>query len=126
MIYPVDGVEYPGEVDRIEGASILPSRQLKDVSYLSWIRRLPCSVSGTGNPIHAHHVRTGRNCCAGRKPDDRFAVPMSAKLHLMGHRIGWESFERRFKIDFLEMVKFYNCMYFKRFGRWPLGTVINY
>jgi hypothetical protein len=126
VIYHVDGVEYPGNIDRTEEATNLPMRQLKDVRYLSWLRRLPCCVSGKSGLTHVHHVRTKRNCCAGRKPDDRFGIPMSPDLHLMGHRIGWETFERRFKVDLLEMAKYYNCMFFKRFGRWPRGTVINY
>ena len=79
--------------------------------YLAFVRRLPCLICRVTNmtKIHAAHVRyhsfkhgkteTG----VGRKPDDRWAVPLCESHHLLGPDAQHDSGEREWweskKID---------------------------
>ena len=85
------------------GAQRRPRAERED--YLAFVRRLPCVVCGRPDHVQAAHVRypsykhgktdTG----VGRKPDDRWAVPLCESHHLLGpdaqHGYGerewWES-----------------------------------
>lgn len=48
---------------------------------------------------HAHHCREGANGGTGMKPDDSTVVPLCERAHEEIHRIGWKSFESKYRID---------------------------
>jgi hypothetical protein len=76
----------------------------RDEKHLSFIRQLPCLVTGR-TPVEAAHVRyadvtrdkphTGK----GEKPDDRFAVPLHWEIHREQHSMGERDFWERQGID---------------------------
>jgi hypothetical protein len=49
--------------------------------------------------IEAHHVRENGNAGAGMKPPDLDVVSLCSYHHAEGHRIGWETFERKYRLD---------------------------
>jgi len=62
----------------------------KDDDHLAFIRTLPCVITGT-SPVEAAHIRYasppwGKPITGiAQKPDDRWAVPLSAKKHQQQH-----------------------------------------
>lgn len=72
---------------------------VRDPRHLAWIRTLPCAVSGE-YPTEAAHIsfadkRYGKpERAKGRKADDRFVLPLTARLHREGpdaqHKTGKE------------------------------------
>lgn len=52
-----------------------PDRWIRDKDHLSFIRSLPCCVCGRA-PCDAAHVRNGTDGAMGRKPSDRWCVPL--------------------------------------------------
>ncbi|NTJ46850.1 DUF968 domain-containing protein [Agrobacterium rhizogenes] len=65
-------------------------RPVKRADYLSFIRKLPCCISGVRD-VEAAHVSFAAPWygCYGRgkgaKVADRFALPVSSKLHTLQH-----------------------------------------
>ena len=65
----------------------------KDQSYLIWLRKCPCIVTGT-LPVEAAHLSTanpkyghmGRG--KGQKAHDRWALPLSPEQHRWQHHFG--------------------------------------
>ena len=58
------------------------------MQHLAFIRQLPCVACGKAAPSDAAHVRTGTDGGAGRKPGDRYAVPLCTTCHANQHRVG--------------------------------------
>lgn len=85
--------------------SIEPKAGRIDREYRNWLHDQPCCITGR-RPVIMHHIRDGFYCL-GKKPDDRFAVPMIEELHLEGHRGGWKTFERRYRICLLDLAREY-------------------
>lgn len=55
--------------------------RLHDSGYLAFLRQKPCCCGcGRAAPSEAAHVRIGFGAL-GKKPDDRFAVPLNAQCH---------------------------------------------
>lgn len=85
----------------------------KSSAYLDAIRRLPCVLSG--RPAEAAHIRYadalhGKEVTGmGRKPDDKWALPLAPELHRMMTGCQHDSAERewwvQFKIDPLAVCK---------------------
>ena len=69
--------------------------------HLEWIRSLPCMIGRPtcGTTVHAHHVRVGTGGGTGRKPDDRWTVPLCPLHHAEGHTGGWATFEAKHGVD---------------------------
>lgn len=77
----------------------MTSRQprLFDEGYLAWLRQQPC-VCGCGSPppSDAAHLRAGSVLHdkpitgMGRKPDDRWALPLKHEHHMAQHAFGDE------------------------------------
>lgn len=59
-------------------------------AHLVLIRQLPCCASGWRAPSDAHHLRQGlsNERGVGRKATDRWAVPLSRRMHDDLHRLG--------------------------------------
>lgn len=69
-------------------------------NHLTFIRTLPCLITGVQQNIHAAHIRYGslahgkRQTGAGEKPSDIWTVPLHADTHLhdqhaRGERVWW-------------------------------------
>lgn len=60
-------------------------------AHLKWIRTLPCLVTGKRAWVEAAHIRYAdhgagkREVGKGEKPDDKWAIPLSAKEHRAQH-----------------------------------------
>lgn len=71
-------------------------------SHLKWIRGFPCAVEhhgGCEGRIEAAHVRRGNHAGVGQKPADYHALPLCSGHHAEQHRIGEESFERKYSVS---------------------------
>ena len=72
----------------------------RDEAHLEAIRQCPCLACGIDPAGEAAHIRMTRpgkpNAGVGRKPDDRWAVPLCRDCHRDGptaqHRVGEEAF----------------------------------
>jgi len=69
------------------------------VTHLAFVRLLPCVACGKAAPSHAAHVRTGTDGSVGRKPGDRYAVPLCTTCHAKQHRIGELTFWSALRMD---------------------------
>ena len=97
---------------RPPGRGLLPPRRDRPRSGISrgpqrhwprhraFLRRHCCVVSGCqAEPIEVSHLRTAGNAGTGLKPHDAFAVSMCGAHHREYHRIGHDSFERRYRLS---------------------------
>ena len=96
-------------------------RGLADAAYLAWVRGLPCLAAdhpespcwGSVQAHHAGHHGLGRL-------NDYCAVPLCAAHHLSGfgsdavHGIGRRRFERKFAVDFEEVIGRLNLAWLAR------------
>src|ERR1039458_5850827 len=84
-----------------------PSR---DSAYRAWIRTLSCSCCGSRWQIEAAH--TGSEGGMSQKASDFSCVPLCRDCHTAGreayHRIGKLAFERKWGIDFFDLVRALN------------------
>lgn len=79
-------------------------REAKAAAYLDWIRTLPCVISGA-TPVEAAHVSTaaifyghpGRG--KGNKAADRWALPLSPRLHREQHGMAEGAFWKKYGVD---------------------------
>ena len=72
----------------------------RDKSYLAWLRRHPCCVTGiAGDEVVAHHVRLGNDCGMGLKPSDYRTIPITVIAHAELHHIGEARFYKKFRLD---------------------------
>lgn len=73
-------------------------------AHRAWVRRHHCSVPGCEKlPIECAHVRRGTDGGKGLKPSDRWTLSLCRTHHAEQHSIGEASFERRYKINLLEL-----------------------
>jgi hypothetical protein len=69
------------------------------VQHLAFVRQLPCVACGKVAPSDAAHVRTGTDGGVGRKPGDRYAVPLCTTCDAKQHRVGELTFWSALRID---------------------------
>ena len=69
------------------------------VQHLAFVRQLPCVACGKAAPSDAAHVRTGTDGGVGRKPGDRYAVPLCTSCHAKQHRVGELTFWAALRVD---------------------------
>jgi hypothetical protein len=69
------------------------------VQHLAFVRQLPCVTCGKAAPSDAAHVRTGTDGGLGKKPGDRYAVPLCTACHAKQHRVGELTFWSALRID---------------------------
>ena len=67
--------------------------------HLAFVRQLPCVACGKAAPSDAAHVRTGTDGGVGRKPGDRYAVPLCMTCHAKQQRVGELTFWSALRID---------------------------
>jgi hypothetical protein len=74
----------------------------RDASYLSWLRKQECVISGQKAQC-AHHIRLGTNGGSSLKPSDYFCIPLLNEYHTTGlfaiHIIGEDSFLTQFRLN---------------------------
>lgn len=76
----------------------------KSPAHLAFVRSHQCCVPGcTAMPIEAMHVRRGSGAGMGQKPDDWRTVSGCRDHHGEQHRIGEQSFEKRYGLDLAEL-----------------------
>lgn len=71
-------------------------------SYLQWLRGRACHLAdrgGCAGKVRACHVDHAGGKGIGTKVADRHAIPMCDGHHGEQHRIGWTSFEARYRLD---------------------------
>src|SRR5574337_1747269 len=73
--------------------------------HMAWVRRVFVCAAWKSDecegPNHAHHVRSAATAGTGMRPSDLDVVPLCAHHHEEGHRIGWETFERKYEVNLL-------------------------
>jgi hypothetical protein len=69
-----------------------PQLWLRDKSHLGFVSTLPCLACGRRGPCETAHVRLGTDGAAGRKPSDRYTVPLCAVCHDIQHAFGEATF----------------------------------
>jgi hypothetical protein len=72
--------------------------------YDIWVSQLPCCISGSLNTSKPHHHRNNKYCGTGMKPPDIFEVPITYELHTEVHTTGVKTFEKKYNIDFNEII----------------------
>jgi hypothetical protein len=87
-----------------EPFGIREPEQIRSPGHLAWVRGHECCIAGKSGHacegrMEAHHVREGSNGGMGLKCDDSEAVPLCAEGHALGHRIGWQTFQRSFLVN---------------------------
>ena len=75
----------------------------RGVQHLAFVRQLPCVTCGKAALSEASHVRTGTDGGVGRKPGDRYAVPLCTICHAKQHRVGELTFWSALRIDALNV-----------------------
>lgn len=81
---------------------VRPPERVRSPGHLQFVRGHMCAIAGIhicGVGYHAHHVRVEGDGTTGKKPGDDKAVCLCDVAHEEGHRIGWKSFEARYKVD---------------------------
>lgn len=85
----------------------------RDLSYLRWIRTLPCAVCDLTRWIEAAHIGERG---LGRKCPDRQTIPLCPFHHRTGptshHALG-RRFWMRWNIDRYELIRTYNAKFEK-------------
>ena len=84
-----------------------PQQRKVDGLYKKFVSSKSCLVSRK-KPVQVHHHRTSVNAGMGLKPKDIYCVPLHVDYHTGKygiHKIGIETFVRKFKIDFEEELK---------------------
>jgi hypothetical protein len=63
-----------------------PQPWVRSRGHLAFVGSLPCLACGRPGPNEAAHVRSSTDGAAGRKPSDRYTVPLCERCHLTGPR----------------------------------------
>lgn len=70
--------------------------------FLAYLRTLPCIVTHARHEVEAAHIRFSDaawkkiNPGVGKKPDDKWALPLSAQMHRLGQNAQHNGNERAF------------------------------
>ncbi len=75
-------------------------------AHFERLRLLPCCVPGCDSfQSIVHHERRGTGGGTALKPPGTSAVNLCQRHHVIGHAIGWETFEKRFGVDLREVAR---------------------
>ena len=73
----------------------------KSRNYLKWVRSQPSCISS--KPADdAHHIKCP-GCGGSTKCSDLWTIPLTREEHQEFHRIGWVSWETKYKVDQREL-----------------------
>ena len=71
-------------------------KPFRSKKYLSWVRSLPCCISGMRENIVAHHIIScGMGGGMGTKPSDLFTIPINAGVHSLFHADGLNEIDQK-------------------------------
>lgn len=88
----------------------MPKRMVyQNEKYLSFLRKLPCAISGRCGNIHAHHV--GGKGLGGGKRNDYLAVPLDYDYHVGKGHITTDLLEHQTKMEAMDLAHFYLMLY---------------
>lgn len=96
--------------------NVRPPERVRSPAHLAWVREHFCAASFMSlgyivvgglchGRIEAHHAELPGEGAMGIKPGDDRCVPLCGKHHEEGHRIGWKSFEEKYRINLGEVAK---------------------
>lgn len=77
----------------------------RSFDYLAYIRAQPCCICGDDLTVEAAHLRSGwaeddkEQTGGGRKPDDRWTLPLCGKHHRAQHTMNEREFWASYGID---------------------------
>jgi len=71
----------------------------RNSKYMRFIKTLPCSVCGR-MPSDPHHVKGKGEGGMGLKVSDIRSIPLCRLHHQEGDNSGWQTFQRKYGIDF--------------------------
>lgn len=79
---------------------------IRSASFLQFVRGFACTCvetdpTGCAGKIEAAHVRRGTDGGIGQKPSDRYCIPLCSEHHAEQHRIGEQSFEKKYRFAML-------------------------
>jgi len=93
--------------------SSLPKRRTKprrtareeNPQHRKWVRGFKCCVDNgeCSLRIECAHVRGGTDGGMGKKPSDKFTIPLCDTHHAEQHRIGEAPFAKRYGLNLLEI-----------------------
>jgi len=76
-------------------ASNFKQKAFRSKRYLSYIRSLPCVVTGMEG-CDAHHIVGVGQGGMGTKAPDLFTFPLTREQHTNLHNMGWKSWEEMY------------------------------
>lgn len=75
-------------------------------AHRAWVRKHHCSVPGCLKlPIECAHVRRGTDGGTGLKPSDRWVISLCSKHHVEQHRLGEQTFEKKYELDLVDLAE---------------------
>ena len=78
----------------------------REEAHFERLRMLPCCVPGCDSfQSIVHHERRGTGGGTALKPAPWAGVNLCQSHHLIGHAIGWATFEKRFGVDLREIAR---------------------
>lgn len=81
-------------------------QRLDEEAHFERLRLLPCCVPGCDSfQSIVHHERRGTRGGTALKPDAEAGVNLCQRHHVIGHAIGWKTFEKRFGVDLREVAR---------------------
>jgi hypothetical protein len=108
------------------------TRRIEDPAHLSFIRKLPCCVTGSSYTVEAAHIRAGsavhrkKHTGLQQKPDDCWTLPLCAPSHREQHQGDELAFWRKHEIDPFELaVRLYEISGDVDAGRRIIGAILN-
>ena len=74
--------------------------------YTDWVSRQPCCITGfNAGRVDPHHIKGYSwlvGSAASHKGHDLMCIPLKHELHVEGHVIGWDSWEKKYNRSQLE------------------------
>ena len=75
-------------------------------AHCNFVRSHGCCVPFCGGqPIEVAHIRIGSGAGIGQKPDDWRTVSLCRACHAEQHRLGEQTFQRRYSVDLAFMAE---------------------
>lgn len=91
---------------RLKPDHFKPKARTKSTAHRDWVRGHYCSVPGCQlMPIEVAHVRRGTGGGMALKPNDACTLSLCREHHAEQHRIGEQSFERKYGFTMLDKAR---------------------
>ena len=70
----------------------------KNKDYIEYIKEQPCCITERPN-VDPHHTKS-----IGSGGSDLSAIPLTHELHVECHKIGRDTFQKKYNIDFKDII----------------------